>query len=139
MPLVDQFGHPVSVPRPKKSKRPKNKPAPRRAPKGERAHILSIQPVRIVLRAQHTVNGEPYGPGPVVVKRELANALLEQDRRAAVGDANFAGTKACVVGPGRQKGALSVTEVAPEFFDSSALSVLPFGVVDRATAQFKPN
>lgn len=143
MPLLDAFGRPIAiVPKRTYTRRPKTKPAKRRVSQKSIAAgtkvLRDIAPNEITLAARHTINGVPYGPGRVTVPKKIAEVLLEGERRAAWSDANFAGTRACVIGPGRVKGALGVREVAPEFFDTQYASAVPFGVVDRGTATFQP-
>lgn len=140
MPLVDQFGREIGLkPRPVRRRRPKNKPAPKRVPTTQVARVLSTQPIQVTLRAKHCINGQVYGPGVVTVPRKVADGLREQEGRAAQHDALFASTRACIIGPGRVKGTLGVREVAPEFFDLPELNMVPFGVVDRASATFHAN
>lgn len=136
MPLVDQFGHEIT-PRPRrKARRPKNVPAARRtSPKAiakGTAILRANQNVEIVLVTRHNINGVPYGPGRVVVPRKIAQVLAEGERRASQADANFASTRACVIGPGPLKGGLRVRQVAPEYFDLPYLPAVPFGVIDKS-------
>ena len=141
MPLLDEFGRPLAV-RPRPVRRPKNKrPAkrvPSRAADIARRNLAPVTSVLITLLAKHNINGVPYGPGQITVPMDVAKVLRENDQRAQRTDHNFSSTRACVVGPGRVKGALSVTEVAPEFFDTQYLGAIPFGVVDRNSATFTP-
>lgn len=140
MPLVDQFGRALDI-KPKRgyTRRPKNKPSPRRvSSKSVAAGTQALKvnaPVELMLAARHNIGDIQYGPGLVRVPRKIADVLQEGERRAAVNDANFAGTRAFMVGPGRA--GLAVKEVAPEYFDSSLNSGVPFGVVQRDTAQFR--
>lgn len=142
MPLLDSFGREIVLaprrlpPRRAFHKRAKPK-VPHAAPKG--ASPPSNHPITLILTARHNLGGVFYGPGPVSVPPPVARTLQEGEYRAAQTDANFAGSRACVIGPGRSKGGLSVKEVAPEYFDMPELAVLPFGVVDRTTGQFRFN
>ena len=138
--LLDHLGNPIPQ-RPKRV-RPRNvKPArrvPSKATETARRNLAPVTHVDIVLLAKHNLSDHIYGPGKVTVPVDVAKTLLENDGRAAWTDHNFASTRACVIGPGRHKGGLSVTEVAPEYFDTQYLGAVPFGVVDRNTAQFRP-
>ena len=141
MPLVDAYGRALDIkPRRKYTRRPKNKKQPRRVSSKEiavgTATLKANVPVELHLLARHNVGGRQYGPGVVRVPRKIADVLQEGERRAATNDANFAGGRAFMVGPGR--GNVRVREVAPEYFDSSLNSGVPFGVVQRETAGFKP-
>lgn len=140
MPLLDAYGReiPIRV-RSKRGRKPKNKKQPARVPAARNQYLTDNAPVEVTLLARHTINGEVYGPGKVRVARKIANGLVEQEQRARRADANFAGTKACVIGPGAHKGGLTVTEVAPEYFDMPELGVVPFGVVDRNSGLFRFN
>ena len=142
MPLLDQFGNPLSV-RPVRMKRPKNRGRGRRrvpaqATETARRNLAPVTHVALTLYAKHNLNGVPYGPGNVMVPLDVAQVLREGERNAARTDANFAGTRACVIGPVAVKGALSVNEVAPEYFDAAVERVLPFGAVNRNTGVFQP-
>ena len=137
MPLVDAYGRVIPL-----RARPGRKPKPKVKRKVGPQVLQTLsdhQNISIVLRARHTINGEQYGPGKVIVPRKVANGLLEADGRAAHADDRFKGTRACVIGPGKSKGSLGVREVPPEFFDLPELTMVPFGVVDRGTAQFHAN
>lgn len=147
MPLLDQFGQPLTPPKSvRPPKRPKNKPRVKRVPSYQgssrqvdvsRRNLAPVTHVELMLAAKHNINGTIYGPGRVVVTLDVAPVLREGERRAAWTDANFAGSRSCVIGPGRTKGALGVTEVAPEYFDMRVDNGVPFGVVDRHTGQFQ--
>ncbi len=126
MPLFDSLGREI-VPL-RKHHRVLRTTKPKRRPKSEVVPRL----VEVLLAARHNVSGTLYGPGTVKVPRKIASVLLEGERRAAATDANFAGTRACIVGPGATRGGFRVREVAPEYFDITHLSTLPFGVVDKA-------
>lgn len=136
MPLLDQFGNEIPLrrgsPRPRK---PKNvKKAPRVSPRTQARTLQALSlthPVEAFLTTKHNINGREFGPGRVVVPRETARALAEAERRAASTDANFASTRAFIVGPGRSKGAVGVREVAPEYFDVAQENAVPFGEVSR--------
>lgn len=140
MPLLDAWGHEIRL-TPKRGrprKKPKNIPVKYRVASKSVTALSQNQPVEVTLLARHNINGTPYGPGTVVVPRALAAVLREQERRAQWSDANFAGTRACIVGPGRTKGGLSVRQVAPEYFDVGVESAVPFGIIDRRTGNFTP-
>ena len=137
MPLYDNLGREI-VPKQRYTRRPRKKPAKYRVSPKSVAAVTANQPnVEVILAAKHNINGVPYGPGRVVVSRKVARVLQEGERRAAWSDANFAGTRACVIGPGRGKG-LTVREVASEFFDLPYLAAVPFGAVDK-TGTFQAN
>lgn len=145
MALLDQFGNPIkpakTVKR-HKTPRPNNRKVPRRVPKGAtetaRRNLAPVTHVELMLAARHNLAGTYYGPGKVVVTQDVAACLREGEQRAAQADANFTGSKACMIGPGGSKGGLSVREVAPEYFDMNVSNGVPFGVVDRNTGQFRP-
>ena len=130
MPLLDAFGreiaHRVRSPKPR---RPKRKPVVPRVPHTPPRNLNQL--VEMSLTTRHNVGGELYGPGPVKVPRAVAQVLAEGERRASWCDANFAGTRACIIGPGNRKGALGVREVAPEIFDLPYVAAVPFGVVGK--------
>ena len=137
MPLLDAFGReiPLRPRRLKRAPRPKNVKPPQRRPKeeptGPDSRIRKEARVEVTLLARHSIGDVFYGPGRVIVSRKVAEVLREGEQRAQTADANFAGTRACVIGPGPNKG-LRVQQVAPEFFDMPYLGVLPFGVVDKS-------
>lgn len=134
MPLFDAHGReiPLRAPRARKSRKPKNIPAKFRRASGTVRALKQSQEVELMLLAKHHIGGTDYGPGPVKVPQHVAAVLREGERRAQATDDNFTGTKACMIGPGPTKGALSVRRVAPEYFDTLPVSGVPFGVVDRA-------
>lgn len=145
MPLLDQYGNPLTPTRTvkrHKTPRPNNRKAPRRVPKNQteisRRNLAPVTHVDLLLAARHNVGGVLYGPGKVTVTQDVAQVLREGETRAAQADANFTGSKACMIGPGGTKGGLSVREVAPEYFDAGVQNGVPFGVVDRSTGQFRP-
>ena len=86
--------------------------------------------VTVTLTAVHNVNGHVYGRGEVTVHRDLADALLEAERNAAAADANFTGTRACVIGPGA-KGGFKTIRVAPEYFDIAQQNAVPFETISK--------
>ena len=137
--LLDHLGNPIPT-RPRRTLKPRVRKAPRRVPskatETARRNLAPATHVEVFLAAKHNLSDHVYGPGRVVVPSDVAKVLLENDGRAAWTDHNFSSTKACIIGPGRNKGGLSVTEVAPEYFDMQHLSAIPFGVVDRRTAAF---
>ena len=141
MPLLDQFGNPLSIKpvrRYKRSSKPRQRRVPSRATETARRNLAPATHVELVLAAKHNISGTQYGPGKVIVPLDVASVLREGEQRAAASDHNFSSTRACVIGPGRVKGGLSVTEVAPEYFDTQYMGAVPFGVVDRRTAVFTP-
>ena len=137
--LLDHLGTPIPT-RPRRQRRPKNIQPKRRVPSAAtetaRRNLAPATHVRLMLAAKHNINDTQYGPGEVTVTTDVAKVLQEQERRAAWTDHNFASTRACVIGPGRVKGGVSVTEVAPEYFDTQALDAVPLGVVNRTTLQY---
>ena len=139
MPLLDHLGNPI-LSRPRPVRRPKNKyPKARVSSKQTEIARRNLAPathVNLTLNAKHNISGHFYGPGPVTVPLDVAQVLQEGERNAARTDRNFASPKACVIGPGRIKGGLSVSEVAPEYFDMQAQNAVPFGVVDRNSGLF---
>src|SRR3990167_7572776 len=130
MPLFDQFGQPIQAAKPrfKKKARPKNIPRKRRPFELGALHRQAVRDVTVTLLARHNVNGMTYGPGQVTVKRDLADALNEAERNARQADENFAGTRAMVVGPGRQGGFVT-RRVAPEYFDAALANAIPLGQI----------
>ena len=148
MPLYDAFGRPLEtapVGPPLKPHKPKKKPSPRNLPRKPRRSVIGAQHqqqarmVTVTLCAHHNINGASYGPGPgqapvtITVRRDLADALLEAEGRAAAADAAFVGTKACVIAAG-QGGGFKTTRVAPEYFDIANQNALPFGVISKQGA-----
>lgn len=142
MPLFDAFGRPLETTPagpPLKPHKPKKKPPLRNIPRKRRQSEIGAQHqqqarlVTVTLAAAHNVNGTPYGPGTVTVRRDLADALLEGERNAAAADAAFMGTKACVIGPGAKAGFKTI-RVAPEYFDIANQNALPFGVISKQGA-----
>ena len=136
MPLYDSFGRPLdtapagppltlSVPKKKKTP-PKNIPRKHRRSIVGAQHQQQARMVTVALAAVHNVNGAVYGPGTVTVRRDLADALLEGERNAAAADANFAGTKACVIGPG-----FKTIRVPPEYFDIAQQNAVPFETISK--------
>lgn len=143
MPLFDALGRPIlSKPKPVRARRPRNikpvKRVPSKALETARQNLSPTTMVQVTLLAKHNINGVQYGPGDVTAPFDVAKVLRENDQRAQRTDHNFASSRACIVGPGGQKGALKVTEVAPEFFDTQYIGAVPFGVVNRNTATFTP-
>src|SRR3990167_2891565 len=138
MPLYDNLGREIAhepKPRRKSVPRPRNLKHQRRKPTSETSPLPKSFEVR--LTARHNINGEFYGPGMVTVKsKPLADTLLEQERNAARADAQFAGTRAALIGPGRMGRGFRTQAVAPEMFDMAAETLLPFGVVNRNTGVF---
>ena len=139
MPLFDAFGRPLETAPagpPLKPHKPKKKPPLRNVPRKRRQSVIGAQHqqqarmVTVTLLAAHNVNGTPYGPGTVTVRRDLADTLLEGERNAAAADAAFAGTKACVIGAGHNTG-FKATRVAPEYFDTANQNAMPFGVISK--------
>ena len=139
--LLDSHGNPIQSAR--KPKRPKSGPSKPRVSSKQtqiaRRNLAPVTHVTITLLARHNLSDHVYGPGTVTVPIDVARTLQEHDQRAQRTDYEFASTKACVIGPGRVKGGVSVTRVAPEFFDTQYASAVPFGVVDRNTATFQPH
>ena len=141
MPLFDALGReiPLKPIRRVKRHKPKNVGSTRRKPlqiTGAQDKIRQNAEVEVTLLAKHHLAGTDYGPGIIRVPKHVASTLLEGERRAQASDENFTGTRACMIGPGVQKGSLSVRRVASEYFDNVLASGVPFGVVDRSTAQF---
>ena len=137
--LYDSLGNPIRLTRPKRPKRVKAKPrVPSNATETARRNLAPVTHVRLTLAARHNLSDNIYGPGEVVVPFDVAKVLQENERRAAWSDRNFTSTRACVIGPGRQKGGLGITEVSPEYFEMQYGNSMPFGVVDRNSGQFSP-
>ena len=137
--LYDAQGREI---RPPRERRPKSKPRVPRVPSRKveiaRKNLAPVTHVKLTLRAKHNLSDNVFGPGEVTVPLDVARVLQENERRAAWSDQNFTSTRACVIGPGRNKGGLGITEVSPEFFEAQYGATMPFGIVDRSSGAFNP-
>ncbi len=89
-----------------------------------------VRQVEVELRAQHSINGRPYGPGRIKVRKDVAAVLLEQERRAQEHEDIFYGKRAYIVGPG-----LRPIQVPYDSFDAALTAAIPFGVASSTGFQ----
>ncbi len=82
--------------------------------------------VELVLRTSHSINGQPYGPGRVTVREDIAAMLREQEQRVAEGEERFYGRRAFLVGRG-----LKAREVPYDTFEDSAQNAPEIGTAHK--------
>lgn len=134
---------PEASPPPKRArtkKAPEGFPSPARKPRPPSTHLKDPAKIaaatkppggaprleQVVLRTSHNINGQPYGPGVVMVREDIAAMLREQECRVAEGEERFYGRHAYLVGRG-----LKPRRVPYETFDDNAVNAPPIGTAHK--------
>lgn len=108
---------PAPKPKPKKRKVPKKKSVLVKR-KAKESAPAPQGPMKVFLTIQHTVNGQPYGPGLVEGPPDLIMALRENEQRNAREEQGLTAKRAHVMlGGGR------TIEVRHDFFDDPGAMV----------------